>query len=87
MTVYYYDMFSDYLLALSLEHPFSRMTSIPFRGVGLGDYYVILENEIPSVLMELGYLSNPTEASIVATDQYQQQVTDAIVNGLRNYFE
>jgi N-acetylmuramoyl-L-alanine amidase len=87
MTVYYYDMFSDYLLALSLEHPFSRMTSIPFRGVSFGDYYVIRENELPSVLMELGYLSNPTEASIVATDQYQQQVTDAIVNGLRNYFE
>jgi N-acetylmuramoyl-L-alanine amidase len=86
-TVYYYDMFSDYLLALSLEHPLSRMMSIPFRGASFGDYYVIRENELPSVLVELGYLSNPTEASIVATDRYQEEATNAIVNGLRNYFE
>ncbi|AKU27080.1 MULTISPECIES: N-acetylmuramoyl-L-alanine amidase family protein [Geobacillus] len=80
-------MFSDYLLALSLEHPFSRMMSIPFRGASFGDYYVIRENELPSVLVELGYLSNPTEASIIATDRYQQEVTSAISTGLRNYFE
>ncbi|OQP03437.1 N-acetylmuramoyl-L-alanine amidase [Geobacillus sp. 44B] len=86
MTVYYYDMFSDYLLALSLEHPFSRIMSIPFRGVSFGDYHVIRENKLPSVLVELGYLSNPTEADIIATDRYQQEVTNAIANGLRNYF-
>jgi N-acetylmuramoyl-L-alanine amidase len=86
-TIYYYDLFSDYLFAWSFHEPFSRMMAIPFRGVSFGDYYVIRENKLPSVLMELGYLSNPTEASIIATDSYQQQVTDAIVNGVRNYFE
>jgi N-acetylmuramoyl-L-alanine amidase len=86
-TVYYYDMFSDYLLALSLERPFSRMMTIPFRGVSFGNYYVLRENELPSVLVELGYLSNPAEASIVAADHYQQEAANAIVNGLRNYFE
>lgn len=86
-TVYYYDMFSDYLLALSLERPFSRMMTIPFRGVSFGNYYVLRENELPSVLVELGYLSNPAEASIVAAEHYQQEAANAIVNGLRNYFE
>ncbi|MFC4181904.1 SH3 domain-containing protein [Saccharococcus thermophilus] len=86
-TIYYYDLFSDYLFACSFREPFSHMMAIPFRGISFGDYYVIRENKLPSVLMELGYLSNPTEASIIATDSYQQQVTDAIVNGVRNYFE
>lgn len=86
-TVYYYDMFSDYLLALSLEHPLSRMMTIPFRGVSFGNYYVLRVNELPSVLVELGYLSNPAEAGIVAADHYQQEAANAIVNGFRNYFE
>jgi N-acetylmuramoyl-L-alanine amidase len=86
-TIYYYDLFSDYLFAWSFHEPFSRMMAIPFRGISFGDYYVIRENKLPSVLMELGYLSNPTEASIISTNSYQQQVTDAIVNGVRNYFE
>jgi N-acetylmuramoyl-L-alanine amidase len=86
-TIYYYDLFSDYLFAWSFHEPFSRMMALPFRGISFGDYYVIRENKLPSVLMELGYLSNPTEASIIATDSYQQQVTEAIVNGIRNYFE
>ena len=86
-TVYYYDLFSDYLLALSLEHPLSRMTPILFRGVSFGNYYVLRENRLPSVLVELGYLSNPAEAGIVAADHYQQEAANAIVNGLRDYFE
>ncbi|TCJ90044.1 UNVERIFIED_ORG: N-acetylmuramoyl-L-alanine amidase [Anoxybacillus amylolyticus] len=87
ITVYYYDRFADYGLAQSFEDPLSRLAALPFRGVAFGDYYVLRENDRPSVLLELGYVSNRTDAATVATDDYQEAVTTAIADAVRHYFE
>ncbi|WMJ16410.1 N-acetylmuramoyl-L-alanine amidase [Geobacillus proteiniphilus] len=87
VTVYYYDRFADYGLAQSFEDPLSRLAALPFRGVAFGDYYVLRENDRPSVLLELGYLSNRSDAATVATDDYQEAVTTAIADAVRHYFE
>jgi N-acetylmuramoyl-L-alanine amidase len=87
ITVYYYDRFADYGLAQSFQGPFTQLSALPFRGIALGDYYVLRENERPSVLLELGYLSNPSDAGTVATDRYQEAVTTAIASAVRRYFE
>ncbi|GGJ67034.1 N-acetylmuramoyl-L-alanine amidase [Anoxybacillus voinovskiensis] len=86
MTVYYYDQQSDYPLALSLDPFFSNGLSIPYRGVRFGDFHVIRETTVPSVLLELGYVNNPTELAIIRSDAYQQQVVADIINGLQRYF-
>ena len=86
MTVYYYDQQSDYPLALSLDPFFSNGLSIPYRGVRFGDFHVVRETTTPSVLLELGYVNNPTELTIIRSDAYQQQVVTAIINGLQRYF-
>ncbi|WP_027407921.1 SH3 domain-containing protein [Anoxybacteroides tepidamans] len=86
MTVYYYDAQSDYPLGLSLDPVLSETETVPYRGVRFGDFHVIRETTIPSVLLELGYVSNPTELSTIASDSYQQQVTKEIVDGLKRYF-
>ncbi|WP_031406775.1 N-acetylmuramoyl-L-alanine amidase [Geobacillus vulcani] len=87
ITVYYYDRFADYGLAQSFQGPFSQLSVLPFRGVAFGDYYVLRENEQPSVLLELGYLSNRSDAATVATDGYQEAVTTAIAAAVKRYFE
>ncbi|QIZ65999.1 N-acetylmuramoyl-L-alanine amidase [Geobacillus subterraneus] len=87
VTVYYYDRFADYGLAQSFEGPFSQLSILPFRGLAFGDYYVLRENERPSVLLELGYLSNRSDAAVVATNGYQEAVTTAIVNAVRHYVQ
>ncbi|MGP3562272.1 N-acetylmuramoyl-L-alanine amidase [Geobacillus sp. BK01] len=87
ITVYYYDRFADYGLAQSFQGPFTQLSTLPFRGIAFGDYYVLRENERPSVLLELGYLSNPSDAGTVATDGYQEAVTTAIASAVRRYFE
>ena len=57
------------------------------RGVRLGDYYVIRENNKKAVLIELGYLSNPTEELLVTSDQYQESAATGIYEGLARYFK
>lgn len=86
ITVYYYDQSNDYPLALSLDPFLSQGLSIPYRGIRFGDFYVIRETNVPSVLLELGYVSNPAELATIASDAYQKQVAEAIVNGLNRYF-
>lgn len=87
ITIYYYDRFADYELAQSFQGLFRQLSALPFRGIAFGDYYVLRENEKPSVLLELGYLSNRSDAAVVATNGYQEAVTTAIVNAVRHYFQ
>lgn len=48
---------------------------------------VLRSPDIPSVLVETGFISNNSEERLLASDDYQQQIADAIYNGLRQYFQ
>ncbi len=48
--------------------------------------WVLRSPDIPSLLIETGYLSNPNEARRLTTAAYQQQLGDAIARGVMNYF-
>ncbi|MDU7762528.1 MAG: N-acetylmuramoyl-L-alanine amidase, partial [Enterobacter asburiae] len=43
--------------------------------------------DIPSILVETGFISNNGEERLLGSDSYQQQIAEAIYNGLRKYFE
>ncbi len=59
------------------------------RGVRRANFFMVRETPttMPSVLLELGYLSNPAEASKLATDEYQTQVARAVANGIKAYLQ
>ena len=42
--------------------------------------------DIPSILVETGFISNNGEERLLGSDDYQEQIAEAIYNGLRNYF-
>ena len=42
--------------------------------------------DIPSILVETGFISNPGEASKLATRDYQRKVAQAIHAGIRDWF-
>ena len=49
--------------------------------------FVVLKSpDIPSVLVETGFLSNPTEVKKLTSKAYQQQLAHSIMKGLRRYF-
>ncbi len=49
------------------------------------DYYVLKEPSQPSVLVELGYLSNRAEARRLADPAYQDKLADAIARAVRDF--
>lgn len=47
---------------------------------------VLRSPDIPSLLVETGFISNSGEERLLASDDYQQQIANALYSGLRNYF-
>ncbi|VEB04558.1 N-acetylmuramoyl-L-alanine amidase [Klebsiella pneumoniae] len=47
---------------------------------------VLRSPDIPSILVETGFISNNGEERLLGSDDYQEQIAEAIYNGLRNYF-
>jgi len=50
------------------------------------DIYVLKDNEIPSVLIECGFLSNDKEAKLLNDEAYQEKIAWAIYVGIQKYF-
>lgn len=51
-----------------------------------GNFAVLRENEVPSVLIECGYLTTAFEEARLATDSYQNQLAQGMYDGLVKYF-
>ena len=48
--------------------------------------FLLYRTQRPAVLVECGFLSNPTEAAKLQTEEYQQQMAFAICCGIIEYF-
>ena len=55
------------------------------RSANTGDYYVLREQQIPSVLVECGFLSNKAEEQKLQTEDYQWAVAQSIHAGVCEY--
>ncbi|WP_320171819.1 N-acetylmuramoyl-L-alanine amidase [Maridesulfovibrio sp.] len=59
--------------------------SVKDQGVREAPFYVLMGAKMPSVLIELGYLTNRTEAGRLNSDKYLSRIADGIVNGVLEY--
>jgi N-acetylmuramoyl-L-alanine amidase len=59
-----------------------QMVSPDGNGVKQADYRVLVKTQMPAVLVEIGYISNRGEASMIATDSFQNRIADAICDGI-----
>jgi len=53
------------------------------RGVRRRGYYVLRKTAIPAVLVECGFLTNPTEGAYAQSASYRQKLADEIAAGIR----
>ena len=56
------------------------------RGAKYSYYWVTLQQDFPSVLVEMGFISNERECMIMANAENQSGIADAIANGVYAYF-
>jgi N-acetylmuramoyl-L-alanine amidase len=57
------------------------------RGVFVSNFAVLRETTIPAALLEIGFISNSYEASLLGTPEYRQNAAQAIYNGLLEVYE
>lgn len=60
-------------------------TGFPDRHVQKGNFFVIKDTKMPSVLLEIGFLTNPDEESVMLSEEFQDQIAEAIVAGIEDY--
>jgi N-acetylmuramoyl-L-alanine amidase len=63
-----------------------RMTTLHNRHVEQARFVVLKSPDTPSILIETGFISNPTEAMNLSNPRYQWRLSEAIVSGLKRYF-
>ncbi|MHC4981695.1 MAG: N-acetylmuramoyl-L-alanine amidase family protein [Planctomycetota bacterium] len=71
-------------LARAILNEMAARTS-PSRGIRRADFRVLVRTTCPAVLIELGYLSNDYEARRLTDAAYQQQLAEAIADGVMNF--
>jgi len=54
-------------------------------GVREGPFWVLVGAQMPSVLIEVGYISNPRELNLLKTTAYQKKAAKGIAEGIINY--
>ncbi|GGC85047.1 hypothetical protein GCM10007216_14680 [Thalassobacillus devorans] len=86
VSTYYYEEAEGRDLASNIQSNLSSTTSLQNSGIHHGNLHVLRENVGSSVLVELGFISNPVELEVVQTPSYQQLAAKAITEGVIDHF-
>lgn len=80
-------------LATSLEmgksvlRPLGKVNKLHKKSVEQAGFAVLKSPDIPSLLIETGYISNPGEAKKLRTTAHQKKIANAIFVGVRDYMQ
>jgi N-acetylmuramoyl-L-alanine amidase len=64
----------------------NKMTNLHNHRVEQARFMVLKSPDIPSILIETGFISNPREERNLTSAAYQLQLTQSIFQGIKNYF-
>lgn len=74
------------LLAELVQKQLRRITGETRRDISQHiDHYILNHTQMPGVTVEIGFLTNPREAGLLATPAYQQRLAYAIFVGLAEW--
>jgi N-acetylmuramoyl-L-alanine amidase len=63
----------------------SRYKDVVDNGVREGPFWVLVGAQMPAVLIEIGYITNPTEAKRLFSTRYRKLLAEGIANGIDSY--
>jgi N-acetylmuramoyl-L-alanine amidase len=79
----YYFRSDSAALAASIHRNVVAGAPTENRGIRRRGFFVLRRTAIPSVLVECGFLTNPTEGRLAQTDSYRQKLAEQIARGIR----
>jgi N-acetylmuramoyl-L-alanine amidase len=57
------------------------------RGIKKAPFVVLIGADMPSVLAEIGYLSNPRDEQLLRTSDHKDKIAEALYRGIASYAE
>jgi len=72
-------------LAQIVQQHIVRGTRATSRGVRQAPFLVLSGTRMPSVLVEIGFISHPREGRMLSRDRYQRRVAQALADGVRDF--
>lgn len=76
---------NNFALAYLMQRSMLAYSKALDRGVKHARFLVIKEAQMPAVLVECGFLSNPDSERIIGTDRYLNQLANGIARSIINY--
>jgi len=73
-------------LALEVQNSIITQTGAVDKGTSPATFYVLRNTSMPSILVEMGFISNADEAKKLQEDSYRNKVAQGIFNGVVKYF-
>lgn len=74
------------ILANQVQASLISGTGAVNRGVRRDTFAVLRETAIPAILVELGFMSNPSDLQKIKEDAYQTKLANALVQGIDNWY-
>ena len=78
---------SSLQLGSSVLGSLQSITSLHQKRVEQAAFAVLKSPDVPSILVETGFISNARDAQRLVTARHQQAVADGLFDGLKNYFQ
>lgn len=69
-----------------LQSARTKYKDVNDSGVREGPFWVLVGAQMPSILVEVGYISHPVEGKRLYEANYQQLLANGIANGIDSYF-
>ncbi|MBM7179526.1 GBS Bsp-like repeat-containing protein [Streptococcus suis] len=74
------------ILANKVQESLIKETGAANRGVRRETFAVLRETAIPAILVELGFMDNPSELQVIKQDSYHTRLAKALAQGVMNWY-
>lgn len=86
-TYYYREGITAEVLAFDVNTALVERIGTPDLGIFTANFAVLRRTQMPAILAELAFLSNPEEAELLSESSFREACAEGIANGLDKFLE
>jgi N-acetylmuramoyl-L-alanine amidase len=72
-------------LAQMIQDELARALGLPSRGIKTANFLVLRENALPSVLVEVAFISHPQEEARLREETFRERIAGAVARGITRF--